>query len=80
MKARLVLSLTFGVLILASLMFSSTATVHAGCNGPNDPNPCPEKGEKEKKPTETPIPPTATEARLADRYSECGFDRAPAAG
>ncbi len=62
MKARLLLCIAVGGLILASLMIHGTSSVHACGGGPNDPEPCPEKGEKEKKPTETSVPPTATEA------------------
>jgi hypothetical protein len=58
MKARLFLSLAIGGLILASLMWMNTGAAYAGCNGPNDPNPCPEPGEKEKK--QTAIPATDT--------------------
>jgi len=60
MKVRARLRLAVGGLMIAGLMFLNTTAVHAGCGGPNDPNPCPPpSGDKEKK-LKTPVPPTNT--------------------
>jgi hypothetical protein len=60
MDVRRLRSLAVGGLIIAGLMLLNTTAAHAGCGGPNDPNPCPPpSGDKEKK-FKTPVPPTKT--------------------